>query len=202
MPFTVDDNLDPNSLPPGTNIRQAINILATQIKELSGKQTWRTKPDYSIVTAIKGDTGATGAAGAKGDKGDPGATGSAGAVGAKGDKGDPGATGATPSLAPEAWQDLTLATNWSQSSGSTAQYRKLLGSLIEVKGLITKSSALAAGEVVATLPSGFRPTQTRYFICYGSNSYSRIQLEPSGQIKVTIAGSNFSAGLDFMFGLG
>ena len=144
----------------------------------------------------KGDTGATGLQGAKGDKGDTGAT---GLQGAKGDKGD---TGATPSLTPEAWQDLTLATNWTQSSNPTAQYRKLLPYLIEVKGLITKSSALVAGEVVATLPVGYRPTQNKNFVCYASNSYSRIQLDSTGQIKVTIAGSNFSAGLDFIFGLG
>ena len=70
------------------------------------------------------------------------------------------------------------------------------------KGLIIKSSALVAGEVVATLPIGYQPTQIRYFIYHGSNSYARVQIEPTGQIKVTIAGSNSTSGLDIIFGLG
>ena len=190
MPFSINDSTNPADTHSNLNLIQSLNTMAFILKKITGQASWKIPPSLSL-----GEVGA-------GAKGDTGAAGAQGIQGAKGDKGDTGAAGVSPSLTPEAWQDLVLATNWSQSSTATAQYRKLLGNLIEVKGLITKSSALVAGEVVATLPAGFRPTQIRYFICYGSNSYSRIQLDPTGQIKVTIAGSNFSAGLDFIFGLG
>jgi hypothetical protein len=148
MPFSIDDNLDPNNLPLGTNIRQAINILATQIKQLSGKQTWRTKPDYSIATAIKGE---------KGDKGDTGATGAQGIQGLKGDTGATGATGATPDPAPGVWQDLSLSAGWSTyaTGYTTAQCRKYTSGLIEVKGVIKKSSTLTTNELICTLPIGY-----------------------------------------------
>jgi hypothetical protein len=198
MPFSIDDNLDPNDLPLGTNIRQAINILATQIKQLSGKQTWRTKPDYSIATAIKGE---------KGDKGDPGESapnhqhqitdisGLQTALDSKAAIGHEHQLGL--------WQDISLASAWSNyASGSAVpRCRKLMGNLIEVRGTIKKASSASANEIVATLPVGYRPTETSYFITWAGNGYCRLQIDSSGIVKVNITGSNGSASLNFIFGL-
>ena len=89
MPYNVNDNLDFNNFPPASNLRQAVDILATQIKELSGKSSWKDKPDYSLANILvqpslkgdKGDTGLQGIQGVKGDKGDTGATGAKGQTG-------------------------------------------------------------------------------------------------------------------------
>ncbi|OUL28777.1 hypothetical protein [Nostoc sp. 106C] len=48
MPYTVNDDLDPNNLPNPTNIIKAINLLAYQIKQITGKESWLVKPDISI----------------------------------------------------------------------------------------------------------------------------------------------------------
>jgi Collagen triple helix repeat (20 copies) len=205
MPFSIDDNLDPNNLPLGTNIRQAINILATQVKQLSGKQTWRMKPDYSIATAIKGDkgdTGATGAAGIQGAKGDKGDTGTTGAQGIQGVKGDTGATGATPDPAPSAWQDLSLSTNWSNyaTGYTTAQCRKYTSGLIEVKGILKKSSTLVTNEIMCTLPANYRPSEIMLLATWASGGTSRITVETGGAVRLN-SGNSGGVGLNFFFGL-
>ncbi|MBW4480500.1 MAG: hypothetical protein KME54_27600 [Tolypothrix brevis GSE-NOS-MK-07-07A] len=128
-----------------------------------------------IITGEKGDTGATGA---------------------KGEKGDTGST------APGAWQNLTLATNWSNyaTGYTTPQCRKLIGNLIEVKGMIKKSSALVANEIITTLPSGYRPTEIMLITTWASGGTSRLQIEPSGAIKLA-SGNNGGVSLSFLFGL-
>jgi len=104
---------------------------------------------------------------------------------------------------PEVWQDLTLAPNWTNNGGnfSTAQCRKIVSSLIEVKGTIKKSTALVAGEVVATLPAGYAPTKDSYFITWNTNGYCRLLLGSDGTIKATATSANALIALSFMFGL-
>ncbi len=104
---------------------------------------------------------------------------------------------------PEAWQDLILAANWINNGGnfSTAQCRKITGSLIEVKGTIKKSTALVAGEIVATLPAGYSPARDSYFITWNSNGYCRLQVGLDGTIKATVTSANALIALSFMFGL-
>jgi hypothetical protein len=184
MPFSIDDNLDPNNLPLGTNIKQALNILATQVKQLSGKQTWRTKPDYSIATAIKGDKGDTGVQGIQGEKGD---------------KGD---TGATPDPAPSAWQDLSLSTSWTNyaTGYTTPQCRKYTSGLIEVKGILKKSGNLVTNEIMCTLPVDYRPGATMLLATWASGGTSRITVETGGAIRIN-SGNAGGVGLNFFFGL-
>ena len=107
------------------------------------------------------------------------------------------------SITPEAWQDLVLATSWSNYAigFSTPQCRKLVGNLIEVKGIIKKSTALVANEVITTLPAGFRPTEIMLIATWATGGTSRLQVEPSGAIKLT-SGNTGGAGLNFFFGLG
>lgn len=218
MPFSVDDNLDPNNLPSGTNIRQAINILATQLKQLSGKSTWRAKPDYSIVTAVKGD---------KGDKGEPGATGAQGIQGQPGAKGEPGEPApldhqhaiaqvqglqaalddkspASHQHQPGAWQNLQLSLNWRNFNPgyATPQCRKITEHLIEVKGVIKKTTNTIGDEVLVTLPQGYRPAEMIFVITWSGTStiMSRLLVEPSGAVKFH-SGNGSGVGLNFIFGL-
>jgi hypothetical protein len=69
---------------------------------------------------------------------------------------------------PETWQDIPLASSWSNYGTDyvSAQCRKLVGSLIEVRGTIKKSTAVVVNEVVATLPIGYRPSATMYFVTW------------------------------------
>jgi hypothetical protein len=69
---------------------------------------------------------------------------------------------------PETWQDIPLASSWSNYGTGyvSAQCRKLVGSLIEVRGTIKKSTTVVVNEVVATLPVGYRPSATMYFITW------------------------------------
>jgi len=218
MPFSIDDSTNPSDTHANLNLIQSLNTMAFVLKKITGQASWKVSPPLSLGQlgtgdkGEKGDTGAQGIQGLKGDKGDIGATGAQGIQGLKGDKGDIGATGTAGaqgvqglpgSTTPEAWQDLVLATNWTNNGGnsSTAQCRKIVGSLIEVKGTIKKSTALVAGEIVATLPAGYAPTKDSYFITWNNNGHCRLQLGSDGTIKVTATSVNTLIALSFMFGL-
>jgi len=233
MPFSIDDSTNPSDTHANLNLIQSLNTMAFVLKKITGQASWKVSPPLSLgqlgtgdkgekgdtgaqgiqgLKGDKGDIGATGAQGIQGLKGDKGATGAQGIQGLKGDKGDIGATGTAGaqgvqglpgSTTPEAWQDLVLATNWTNNGGnsSTAQCRKIVGSLIEVKGTIKKSTALVAGEIVATLPAGYAPTKDSYFITWNNNGHCRLQLGSDGTIKVTATSVNTLIALSFMFGL-
>lgn len=103
---------------------------------------------------------------------------------------------------PGTWQNISLVSGWSNYGTGfvTPQCRKLVGSLIEVRGTIKKSSTTVANEVVATLPIGYRPPATMFFITWASNGYSRLQVDSNGTMRL-ISGHNNGLGLNFIFGL-
>lgn len=103
---------------------------------------------------------------------------------------------------PEVWQDIPLTSAWSNYATGfvTPQCRKLVGDLIEVRGTIKKSSATVANEIVATLPIGYRPLATMFFITWASNGYSRLQVDSNGVMRL-ISGNLGGLGLNFIFGL-
>jgi hypothetical protein len=102
----------------------------------------------------------------------------------------------------DAWQDLPLSANWSNYAigFTTPQSRKLLSNLVEVKGVIKKSTALVANEIITTLPVGYRPAEIVLLATWASGGTSRIQVEPSGVIRL-VSGNNSGVGLNFFFGL-
>jgi hypothetical protein len=107
------------------------------------------------------------------------------------------------SVFPGTWQDLILVSGWTlyATGYTTPQCRKLANGLIEVKGVIKKSTALVFNEVIATLPVGYRPTEIMLIATYASGGTSRLQIETSGAIKV-VSGNNGGVGIGFIFGLG
>jgi hypothetical protein len=189
MPIIDDDeNFSTNNK---LNLVQVLNTFAFLLKKITGETSWTIPASISLVTlaqtqgepGAKGDKGDPGEPGAKGDKGDPGEP------GAKGDKGDPApldhqhlsfadVSGLQTALdakaaidhnhLPETWQDIPLVSSWSNYGTGyvSAQCRKLVGSLIEVRGTIKKSTAVVVNEVVATLPIGYRPLATMYFVTW------------------------------------
>jgi Collagen triple helix repeat (20 copies) len=109
MPLNIDDDVNPADNDNSLNLIQTVNVLAYQVKKLTGKSSWKTPPDKSLVIiqedianglrgeqgiqGLKGDTGETGAQGIQGLKGDTGETGAQGIQGLKGDTGETGAQG-------------------------------------------------------------------------------------------------------------
>ncbi|QSJ20108.1 discoidin domain-containing protein [Nostoc sp. UHCC 0702] len=57
MPYSVNDNLDPNNYPQPSNLIRVVNILATQLKLLTGKTDFAEKPDYSVLDAVNFSAG-------------------------------------------------------------------------------------------------------------------------------------------------
>lgn len=57
-----------------------------------------------------------------------------------------------------AWTALSYGTNWSSyGAGADAYYMRDNAGFVNFKGLVKKSTALAAPEIMFTLPAGFRP---------------------------------------------
>lgn len=68
------------------------------------------------------------------------------------------------------WQTLSLGSAFElYTAGADVKYRKVCG-VVEVRGVIKPTSQIAAGgtAVIGTLPTGYRPDTTRYFVCHGS----------------------------------
>lgn len=98
---------------------------------------------------------------------------------------------------PGAWQNLSLISGWSNyATNSTPQCRKLIGDLIEVRGIVKKSSALVANEVIAALPINYRPSQTMLIATWGgsirvTNMDSQGAVDPQPPTTIWIEGASF-----------
>lgn len=103
---------------------------------------------------------------------------------------------------PQAWEDIPLASGWSNYGAGyvVPRCRKFMGDLIEVRGVIKKSTALVTNEIIATLPAGYRPSEIMLLATWASGGTSRIQIEPSGVIRLA-SGNSSGVGLSFLFGL-
>jgi hypothetical protein len=72
--------------------------------------------------------------------------------------------------------------------------------LVEVKGIIKKSSTLVANEIMCTLPEGYRPSEIMLLVTWSIGGTTRITVETSGAIRLS-AGNVSGVGLNFFFGL-
>jgi hypothetical protein len=207
MPIVIDDSTNPSASSSSLNLKQVLNSFAFILKQITGQTDWKTAPIVSLTGLAQsqgqpGDKGDTGAQGIQGLKGDTGATGAQGIQGLKGDTGNKGDTGATPDPAPGAWQNLSLSTGWGNyaTGYTTAQCRKYTSGLIEVKGILKKSSALVANEIMCTLPVAYRPSEIMMLVTWASGGTSRITIETGGAIRLN-SGNAAGVGLNFFFGL-
>lgn len=81
---------------------------------------------------------------------------------------------------------FSLATNWSDYGFgfNTNAYRKTSSGVVILKGLIKKSTAPTSGEIIATLPVGYRPVSNLIFVVGGGdgNVAVRLDVDSAGSI--------------------
>jgi hypothetical protein len=160
---------------------------------------------FLIPKGVKGDTGAQGAQGVQGPTAyvaQPGTPGSTNVIWVDTDEPDPdplaveavhllGAAG-EPTM-PVAWS--IYAAGW-QAPGF---YKDNQGRVF-LQGMIKKSSAVVVGEVIFTLPVGYRPLGQSLFVVMSNSAVARIDVMPNGQVQASTgvnAGWVSMAGISF-----
>lgn len=105
------------------------------------------------------------------------------------------------------WTNLTLGAGWSNVTGfAVAQYRLVPGGRVVVKGLVTKTAIISAGETIVPvggIPVKYRPAEVRVFFMGVSSTLSlglqEFQVKPDGSITyqgVTISLTTVKVSLD------
>jgi hypothetical protein len=85
-------------------------------------------------------------------------------------------------------QALPFGTNWGNHGSEPTQgvctYSRF-GRLVVVQGLATKSGTPGSGDVIGTLPTGFRPSGLLHFpVATGAtDAYGRVAIDSSGVIR-------------------
>ena len=93
------------------------------------------------------------------------------------------------------WTNLTLVNSWVSygSPYSTAGYR-VSADVVYLRGIVKSGTW---GAVMFTLPSGARPTETRYLPTMSDGVLSALDVASNGEVKVAAAGgSNAYVSLD------
>lgn len=96
------------------------------------------------------------------------------------------------------WSNLTLQNSWVRYSASysSAQYRKSsTDNLVMLKGLLSRSSAPSSGQVITTLPVGFRPAERILYTVFSNSGWGRADILPNGEVRFQ-NGSNITFALD------
>ena len=98
-----------------------------------------------------------------------------------------------------AWTNLVLQNNWSayNSGYSTPSYIKTSDGVVVLKGLISNSGTPTDGQIIATLPVGYRPSGALIFpASTAPTSYARLDVDASGNIIYRAGGSASWLSLD------
>lgn len=119
-------------------------------------------------------------------------------------------TGSTNTLESEstpAWISLTLLNSFTNygSGWATAAYRKYSSGIVEVRGLVKRTTTPSAATAIGTLPTGFRPTATRMFpvIANGMTGVAigSIYIAPDGNIAWQSGATSEYFSIEFFFGV-
>ena len=96
-------------------------------------------------------------------------------------------------MASPSWQTPTLATNWSNYGApwQTARYYKDSLGIVHLEGLVKKSTAIVAGEVIFTLPSGYLPSNAIIFAVDSGASHGRCDVMSDGRVVVTVGNAGY-----------
>ena len=73
----------------------------------------------------------------------------------------------------DSWKDITLNSEFVVYEGGVAPRCRKKNGLVEIVGQISPSANLSGSGtavIIGTLPSGYAPNSTRYFVCQGSNA--------------------------------
>jgi hypothetical protein len=110
-----------------------------------------------------------------------------------------------PDPAPEAWHliggsgEPAFATGWSNyatTSFQSAGFFKDLSGMVHLKGLVKKSTAVAAPDTIFTLPAGYRPlagaTGGSYlFVTISNSALGRVDVTTAGLVTVQIGNAGW-----------
>jgi len=83
----------------------------------------------------------------------------------------------------EVWQNATLVNSWANITGfgfSVAKYRKITGNIVEVRGAVSKASAKSVGEIIFTMPTGFRPIDNLVISVRGGAAHTSVAINSTG----------------------
>lgn len=85
------------------------------------------------------------------------------------------------------WLNLTLQNSWVHYGApfATPQYTKASDGMVHVKGLIYHGNTPTKcpfGQVMATLPAGYRPRETQIYLLDSYANFGRIDVRPNGEI--------------------
>ena len=100
----------------------------------------------------------------------------------------------------ESWNNLTLQNSWANYGGTwaTAQYRKMPDGRVEVKGFI-RYGVITTGTIIATLPTGYRPTEIRMKPVFHVNGACAVDVGTDGTIKTRNVTNNGWLSIEFSF---
>jgi hypothetical protein len=100
--------------------------------------------------------------------------------------------------AQEAWIAPTLLNGWVNygiSGGALAAFIKDDMGFVHLKGLI-KDGTTTAGTTIFTLPVGYRPLSSLYFLVADSNGFARLFVASNGVIAIEADANNTYLSLD------
>lgn len=113
---------------------------------------------------------------------------------------------AMPTLKGEEWNEVgatgkaAFGTGWGNFAGyDTAAYYRDAGGIVRLKGLVAKSSAPAAGNVIFTLPEGYRPAASLIFavLTGATRTLGEVEIQTDGDVVWgsgnTVAAGNFTS---------
>lgn len=89
------------------------------------------------------------------------------------------------------WFALPYAANWSDwGAGETAGAYRYDGlGCVQLRGLVKKSVALVAGDIICTLPVGYRPVTEWIFMAASAAGYTEIRVNTGGAVYIQAGGS-------------
>lgn len=99
-------------------------------------------------------------------------------------------------LADENWITPSLSNSWVNFDGtkSSAGYRKTARGTVVLKGVLKNGSSATA--TMFTLPSGYRPSQTRRYPAAANSALGIVEVTTGGAISFVVGGSTTQSSLD------
>jgi len=91
------------------------------------------------------------------------------------------------------WNVPTYNTNWSSwngpGGGETIGGFRFYNGVVQLKGLVKKAVALTVGDVIFTLPVGYRPAQEWIFSAASFGGYTELRVGVSGAVYIQAGGN-------------
>jgi len=88
----------------------------------------------------------------------------------------------------ETWSNLSFASGWGNyGSGYTDGQYKKVGDFVFLRGLVKRTSG--SSTIIATLPSGYRPSGREMYLAVSGNSGDRVDITTAGELTI-VAGTD------------